>query len=230
MEKIPTLFVRKYRGGKMKKIPTLFVREYEDHKVIGIIDKLTDPSLQVVLDGKCEATIKVDGSCCAIINSKFYKRYDAKKGKKPPAEAIPCQDAPDEITGHWPHWLEVNENKPEDKWYAEALKNYYNDIIEKTGVQIQNNRILDGTYEAIGPHFQGNPYNLKQDTLYKHGSIILEDAPNTFEGLKYYLKELPHEGIVFWYNGEPLCKIKRSDFGYEWPVKDSDFANIFYFI
>ena len=28
-------------------------------------------------------------------------------------------------------------------------------------------------------------------------------------------------GIVFWLNGEPICKIKRSDFGYEWPVKDS---------
>lgn len=210
----------------MKKIPTLFVREYGDHEVIGIIDKLTDPSLQVVLDGKCEATIKVDGSCCAIIDSKFYKRYDAKNGKKPPAEAIPCQDAPDEITGHWPHWLEVNENKPEDKWYAEALKNYCNDMIEKARVQVQNNRILDGTYEAVGPHFQGNPYNLKQDTLYKHGvDFITFTKPITFDLLKTFLQENKIEGIVFWYNGKPLCKIKRSDFGYEWPVKDPDFTN-----
>ena len=211
----------------MKKIPTLFERKYENHKVIGITDKLTDPSFQVVLDGKCEATIKVDGSCCTIIDSNFYKRYDAKKGKKPPVGAIPCQDIPDEITGHWPHWVEIDENKPEDKWYAEALRNYYNDIIEKA--RVQNGRIPDGTYEAIGPHFQGNPYNLKQDTLYKHGTdFLVFNKPITFDLLKTFLQENKIEGIVFWYNGEPLCKIKRSDFSYEWPVKDPDFTNIFF--
>lgn len=26
------------------------------------------------------------------------------------------------------------------------------------------------------------------------------------------------EGIVFWYGGKPLCKIKRSDFGFKWPT------------
>ena len=25
-------------------------------------------------------------------------------------------------------------------------------------------------------------------------------------------------GIVFWKDGEPRCKIKRSDFGFKWPV------------
>lgn len=30
------------------------------------------------------------------------------------------------------------------------------------------------------------------------------------------------EGIVFWKDGEPLCKIKRTDFGFEWPVKDEE--------
>ena len=86
----------------MKKIPTLFQRIYKDHEVEGIINELTDPSLQVVLDGKCIPTVKVDGSCCAIINGKFYKRYDAKHGKKPPKGAIPCCP-PDPVTGHYPH-------------------------------------------------------------------------------------------------------------------------------
>ena len=31
-----------------------------------------------------------------------------------------------------------------------------------------------------------------------------------------YLKEHYIEGIVFWKDGEPGCKIKRSDFGFEW--------------
>ena len=66
----------------MKKIPTLFVREYGDHKVIGIKPKLTSPDLQWVLDGDGIATVKWDGSCCAIIDGLFYKRFDAKAGRK----------------------------------------------------------------------------------------------------------------------------------------------------
>lgn len=52
----------------MKKIPTLFKREYKDHKVIGITPELSDPSLQVVLEGVAVPTLKIDGSCCAIFN------------------------------------------------------------------------------------------------------------------------------------------------------------------
>ena len=204
----------------MKKIPTLFERVYENHKVVGITDKLTDERLQVVLDGECIPTVKVDGSCCAVINGEWYKRYDAKKGKKAPEGAIPCQDKPDEITGHWPHWVKLDENKAEDKWFIEAFRNYLNESIEK--IRVQSIIIPDGTYEAIGPHFQGNPYDLKLDTLYKHGSaIIAEYCPqHNFEGIKRYLEETPIEGIVFWYEGKPLCKIKRSDFGFDWPVKE----------
>lgn len=205
----------------MRKIPTLFERIYENHRVVGIIDKLTDERLQVVLDGKCVPTVKIDGSCCAVINNKWYKRYDAKAGKKVPEGAIPCQYSPDQVTGHWPHWVELNPDKADDKWYIIAFKNYFNDLIEKT--RIQNPIIPDGTYEAIGPHFQGNPYNLKMDTLYKHGDSIIEELfnkPLTIDILIDYLSNNKIEGIVFWYNNEPLCKIKRSDFGFEWPVKD----------
>ncbi len=35
----------------------------------------------------------------------------------------------------------------------------------------------------------------------------------TFEGIKQYLTDNNIEGIVFWLDGEPKCKIKRSDFG-----------------
>jgi hypothetical protein len=37
--------------------------------------------------------------------------------------------------------------------------------------------------------------------------------------MKKYLKENAIEGIVFWLDGEPICKIKRSDFGFPWPPK-----------
>lgn len=190
----------------MKKIPTLFARIYENHKIVGIKDEITHGCEEAFKNGL--ATIKVDGACCAIIDGKFYKRYDAKKGKKPPVDAIPCSD-PDPVTGHWPHWVEVNENNPGDKWFYAALMN----------AEIQNYGPLEnGTYEAIGPHFQGNPYDLSTDILVKHGTEIV-DVNRDFESVCNWLNENLVEGLVFWLGGEPVCKIKRTDFGLEWPVK-----------
>ena len=187
----------------MKKIPTLFEREYANHKVIGIKPIVTE-GMEWVIDGKGVATVKFDGSCCAIINGEFYKRYDAKKGKKAPFDAIPCCE-PDPITGHHPHWVKVDKNNPSDKWFLEA---YYN-----------TNDLTDGTYEAIGTHFQGNPYKLVEDVLVPHGQMVIE-VERTFEGIKKYLEDNYIEGIVFWLDGEPKCKIKGSDFGFKWNGKE----------
>ena len=194
----------------MKKIPTLFKREYKDHQVIGISPELSDPSLQVVLDGLAIPTLKEDGSCCAILKGELFKRYDAKKGKQPPDGAIPCQPEPDEITGHWPHWVKCDRNNKADKWFFAAYDNYM-----KSG----RPRMDNWTYEAIGKHFQGNPYNMDYDTLYCHGMILIALKSFTFDYIKEFLKNNKIEGIVFWYHNKPLCKIKRSDFGYEWPVE-----------
>lgn len=225
----------------MRKIPTLFERIYENHKVVGITDKLSDERLQVVLDGKCTPTVKIDGACCAVINGEWYKRYDAKKGKKAPEGAIPCQDKPDEITGHWPHWVKLDETKAEDKWFIEAFRNYF----EKDGIVktiIDNNEVtidhknckglaIDEpfTYEAMGPHFQNNPEGYDRDIVIPHGCDIIKELqgiPLTFKLIKDFLKNMEIEGIVFWLTdptGEyPICKIKRSDFGFEWPVKKGE--------
>lgn len=193
----------------MKKIPTLFERVYENHKVVDVLPNVTD-GMQWVLDGEGVATVKIDGSCCAIINGEFYKRYDAKKGKKPPYGAIPCCE-PDEITGHHPHWVKVDKNNPADKWFKEAY--YITSMWTNQGLKLE-----DGTYEAVGKHFQGNPYGYKNDTLVKHGREVVE-VERTFEGIKKYLEENYIEGLVFWKDGEPKCKIKRTDFGFEWNGK-----------
>ena len=189
----------------MKKIPTVFTKIYENNKIVGIKDEITPGCEQAFYQGI--ATIKVDGSCCAIIGDKFYKRYDAKKGKKPPVGAIPCCD-PDPVTGHWPHWVEVDPSNPDDKWFAEAFSNS-----RKMGMEWEN-----GTYEAIGPHFQGNPYKLKEDILVNHGTMVV-NIKRDFESISQWLNDNAVEGLVFWLDGEPVCKIKRTDFGYEWPVK-----------
>lgn len=206
----------------MKKIPTLFERKFENHKVVGISDKVT-PGMEWVLDGEGTATIKWDGSCCAIINGEFYKRYDCRKGKKPPEGFIPC-DEPDKITRHWPGWVKADENNPGDKWFLNAYETYLDSQKIEGTTKYDAYRtycypnLEDGTYEAIGKHFQGNPYNMDCDTLIRHGedTIIVE---RTFEGIKKYLSEHYVEGIVFWKDGEPKCKIKRSDFGFEWNKK-----------
>ena len=186
----------------MKKIPTLFTRIFDGRKIVGIKDEITPGCEDAFLNGI--ATIKFDGACCAIINGDFYKRYDAKKGKKPPEGAIPCCD-PDPITGHWPHWVRVDVNNPSDKWFIVARLN-------------SPEWTMDGTYEAMGPHFNGNPYNCTEDFIMRHG-LKAVDVPRTFEGVSQWLNDHKEEGIVFWLNEEPVCKIKRSDFGYEWPVK-----------
>lgn len=186
----------------MKKIPTLFERVYENHKVVDVLPKVT-PGMEWVLEGQGTATVKVDGSCCAIINGEFYKRYDAKKGRKVPVGAIKCQDDADPVTGHLPCWIKCYRNNPSDKWFWVAYD------------QSPYAWKEDGTYEAVGRHFRSNSYNMNNDILIKHGIDTIE-VIRTFVGIKIYLEENYIEGIVFWKDGEPKCKIKRSDFGFSW--------------
>ena len=192
----------------MKKIPTLFVREFEGHTVKRVLPEVTE-GLEWALEGKGIATIKYDGSCCAIIDGELYKRYDAKHGKPIPEGAIPCQEKADPITGHFPCWLACDRKQPSDKWFYAA----YDCLIKDIGIP------LDGTYEAIGVHFQGNPYKMEDDRLVRHGLNVAFLKERSFDGIKQFLEENYEEGIVFWKDGEPKCKIKRSDFGLEWGNK-----------
>ena len=194
----------------MKKIPTLFERTFENHRIVGITDKITPGCEDAFKRGR--ATVKFDGSCCAIINGELYKRYDAKKGKKAPEGAIPCCD-PDPVTGHHPHWVKCSEDDPSDKWFIEAFRKHLFDL-GRRGYPVS-----DGTYEAVGPHFNGDPYGLSRDYLLRHGVEEIFVDLTTFDDVKKYLTETEVEGIVFWLDGNPVCKIKRTDFGLPWPVK-----------
>ncbi|MDE5945957.1 MAG: hypothetical protein K2G63_01420 [Oscillospiraceae bacterium] len=201
----------------MKKIPTLFERVFDGNKITEILPNITEGCEEAFLHG--EATLKFDGSCCAIINGEFYKRYDAKNGKPVPEGAIKCQNEPDPITGHLPCWVKCNRNNPADKWFWSAYETSIFILKENLPDFIVNSlQLSDGTYEAIGKHFNGNPYNFDFDILVIHGKCKRE-VERTFEGVKKYLAENNHEGIVFWLNDKPVCKIKRSDFGFEWNGK-----------
>lgn len=187
----------------MKKIPTLFEREFEYNKVVHINNKPI-PGMEWVMEGEGIATIKWDGACCAIIDGIFYKRFDAKHGRPIPEGAIRCEEKPDPVTGHLPCFVPCDRDKPQDKWFFAAYDN--------SDVQ------MDGTYEAIGPHFQANPYHLEKDILIPHGKDIVE-VERTFEGIRAYLESHAIEGLVFWKDGKPQCKIKSKDFGINWKQK-----------
>lgn len=185
----------------MKKMKTLFKREFENHKIVKTLNEI-EKECEWVVNEECKATEKIDGSCCFIDNGVLYKRYDFKEGRKLPEGAIPCQEKADEITGHFPHWVKVDINNPQDKYHIEAFNNLKNKE--------------NGTYEIIGKHFNGNAYNLENDILEKHGIRILENVPREYEGIKKYLEENYIEGIVFYRQNGEMCKIKRSDFGFKW--------------
>lgn len=191
----------------MKKIPTLFERYFfDDHTALA--KPVVTPGMEWVLEGQGIATVKFDGACCAIIGGELYRRYDAKHGKPVPEGAIKCQDEADPVTGHLPCWVKCDRNNPADKWFWAAYNRAKRYI-----------PLCDGTYEAIGIHFQGNPYNLDWDYITPHGRAVVE-VERSFEGIREWLKSHPgDEGLVFWKDGEPKCKIRRKDFGFEWNVK-----------
>ena len=193
----------------MKKIPTLFKKYYNEEGIyVKVLPEISEGLEWVLTDKDVIATVKWDGSACAIINGELYKRYDArvKYGKTVPEGAIKCQEEADPITGHLPCWVKCNRDNPADKWHFAAYDYYIN----RNGVPI------DGTYEAVGKHFQSNPYNIDYDYLIKHGDLVIADIEITYEGIYNWLKENEQEGIVFWKDNTPICKIKRRDYELSW--------------
>lgn len=179
----------------MQKIISVFQRNYETDRLIR--DDVV-PGAEWVITGEGVATRKYDGSCCMVRDGEMFKRYDVRKGKQPPAGFIPAQP-PDSVTGHWPGWLKISD-APEDKWFREAWMN-------------AGSALPDGTYEAIGPHFQGNPEQQERDTLIRHGITEMPDCPRDFEGIRAYLRDKDIEGVVFWHPDGRMAKVKKKDYG-----------------
>jgi len=183
----------------MKKISTLFKKDPND---LGRVINEINPENKWVFDGEGIPTRKFDGTAAAIINGELYKRYDVKKGRQVPNGAIPCQEEPDAITGHYPHWLKCDRNKSEDKYFFDGFDTL--DVKE------------DGTYELCGEKIQGNPEKIKGHKLIKHGCEVLQVSSFEFEYLKEFLSDSANdiEGIVFHHKSDGrMCKLRKSDFG-----------------
>lgn len=203
----------------MKKIPTMFKRIFYGKSIAEITEEFSSPACEnALLNGI--PTVKLDGACCAIIDGAFYKRYDAKNGKPVPDGAIKCQDEPDPVTGHLPCWIRVDENNPADKWFIAAYNRKMQEVENHKSEEqaLMKVRLFDATYEAIGKHFQGNPYHLDFDIIEPHGLRVIDADLKTFDDIRDWIASHHDcEGIVWWVDGEPVCKIKRTDFGLQFP-------------
>ena len=202
----------------MKKIPCLFARDFTD-KRRPVLLRDVSPGCEWVIAGEGVATRKRDGTACAVIGGKLFKRYDVKKSKSVPQGAIPC-DEPDPITGHWPHWIEVG-SEPDSRYHVEA----FTGLRSSDGSRFRPREpIADGTYELVGPKVQGNPEGFAEHTLVRHGTEVV-DPPRTWDGLRDFLASYDGEGIVFHHPDGRMCKIRRDDFGFDWPPKASTSAS-----
>ncbi len=186
----------------MKKIKTLFLKNSKDpSRVTDVLDK----KFSWVLTNNYEASIKYDGTSCAIIEGELYKRYDAKVNPKTaikksvPEGAIPCGDF-DQITGHHPHWLKVDFEDSNNKYHVEG----FNNLADK----------IDGTYELIGEKVRGNPENVKGHILVRHGLHVIKVKDHSYAGIKNLLIALNKEGLVFRnILTNEMAKIRLTDFG-----------------
>jgi len=209
----------------MQKIPSVFKRDYDGRRQV--YDEVV-PGCEWVLAGEGRATLKWDGTCCLIRGGRMFKRYDrkptksARKRGKPYAsaddfKAAPdnweaAEDAPNLHTGHWPGWLPIGDG-PEDQWHREALAG-------------RDNTLPDGTYELAGPKIQSNPHAFEAHVLVPHGMhwvhtrTLPAEGPITFSLVRDALERLRHEGIVWHHPDGRMAKIKRRDFGFDWPPKE----------
>lgn len=207
----------------MKKTPLLFVYDYEN-------DITTDKvklGNEWVFEGEGKASIKVDGSACLFKDGKLWKRFDRRLNKKfdkkfkngevfehitidmfrdAPDGFVPCEENPDPVTYHWPGWVPVSADKPEDVFHIEALKN--------------SGKLIEGkTYELVGPKLSDNPYKLERHELWEHGALEVE-IKRDFYSIKKFLKENEVEGLVFTHEDGRMAKVRRKDFNIFWVKED----------
>lgn len=183
----------------MKKISTLFKKNPEN---LGLVINEINPKNQWVFDGFGIATRKYDGSACAVIGGELYKRYDVKPRRQVPHNSIPCQE-PDQLSGHWPHWVKCDRSKSDDKYFFEAFDRF-------------DGKLTDGTFELCGPKVQGNHEKFNTHRLMPHGICILSLDSLDFNYIHAYLANPKNdiEGIVFHHVSDGrMCKIRKSDFG-----------------
>jgi hypothetical protein len=189
----------------MKKIPTLFVRDEDARQYV---TREVTPGCEWVLAGEGVATIKHDGMCCKIDSGQrenmlgFYKRFEARPlDKAVPPNFVPADDL-DPVTRKQPGWLPVGDG-PEDQYFREAFQ-----------FCVKHDKLVDGTYELMGPKVQKNSLGLAYHILMRHGMYLPDVQPiPAYDHIRTFLANRPGlEGLVYHHADGRMAKIKRRDF------------------
>lgn len=200
----------------MRKIPSLFDRDWSQEipaqpVVTNGCGWVLDDEVLVV------PTVKWDGTCCFVYGRHLYKRRTLEPGERAPTGFVldtHVRDVPKLIHSGSRHgWVPIDTGDPQDQYHVEGLKN----ALQMTGRQ----RLPEGTYELVGPKVQGNPHDLGRHYLWRHGSKLATSFANIgldYDIISVLIDGIKEEGVVFYeLGGQRVVKVKRSDFGLEWP-------------
>lgn len=229
----------------MQKIPTLFERDWDGDRS-RVVD-VVHADCRWVVDGEGVATRKYDGTACAVIDGRLYKRlavpvpadtelrpdrlvFPAGSGTvviPPDFRIVAIETSPGrkgDVTKAF-GWLPVGDG-PEDEWHREAWK-----LITRSHSDADVDFTPpDGIYELIGPKVQGNPERAAahqlveldtehdDDGVQSRGPKQFPDAPRDFDGLAAWLADKDIEGLVFHHPDGRMAKIKLRDFGLTRPT------------
>lgn len=198
----------------MRKIPCAFARVGEPYLAINEVT----PGCEWVAAGEGSATRKLDGTCCMVRSGRLYRRATLRPGTPDPEGFELVEERGD--GGRRIGWVEVVDHggvafgdRGEEKYHREVLP--------------LARSLPDGTYELVGPKVQGNAERLTSHSLERHGGVLLEEVPRDFASLRRYLDlhrvdGRPIEGVVFHHPDGRMAKIRRKDFGLEWPVRSEE--------
>jgi len=185
----------------LNKIPTLFLRNPENMKFVTME---VNPDAAWIFGVDVMPTVKKDGTNIRV-TIKAQKCMLVEKRRNPTRE--------EKANGAEPGYVQAHRYDPQDKHIFAAVDN--TDFLGWP----------DGVWpcEALGPKIQGGT---ESDTpqLYPfswNAEWIDEEIPLTYDAIKSFLETHHIEGIV-WHeqsNIGRMAKIKRRDFGLQWPLK-----------
>jgi len=178
--------------------------EREIHDGIKFMYPRASSGCEWVQAGEGLASIKYDGRPIMFAEGKALRRLVLSMVGGPPVVPlgwVPATAA-DSTLGLWPGWIPIDHDDPHFEL-----------------VSYSEPRVRCGTFELIGPSVLGNPHRVSNHRFIRHGSEIVPAAPTSFDGLQDWLsQERLVEGLVWAHPDGTTAKIRRKDFGLEWPA------------
>jgi hypothetical protein len=157
-----------------------------------------------VMAGEGVPTRKFDGTCVMFDGTDWWARREVKPGREVPHDFVSVET--DENTGKTVGW-EPAEQSSFWKYLIEAIKNH--------------EPAEAGTYELCGPKINGNPEDLNDHYLLRHGAFKMKNPePLDPESLREMVTrswsltrvDIYFEGIVWHHPDGRMAKLKRRDF------------------